>query len=77
MASGASELRLADTYLLKSLDTFDFDGLNGNARLVLIPCEGQDIMQFQNVDHIDDHIPLASANKSLLSMLDHCCMFRR
>lgn len=29
----------ADTYLLKSLDSFDFDSLN-NARLVLIPCGG-------------------------------------
>ena len=31
----------ADTYLLKSLDTFDFDGLNGNERLAVIPCGGR------------------------------------
>ena len=30
----------ADTYLLKSLDTFDFDGLNGKERLAIIPCGG-------------------------------------
>ena len=31
----------ADTYLLKSLDTFDFDGLNGKERLAVIPCGGR------------------------------------
>jgi hypothetical protein len=30
---------LSDTYLLKSLDTFDFDALD-NERLALVPCEG-------------------------------------
>jgi len=36
----AGRTTLLDTYLLKSLDTFDFDGLNGKERLAIIPCGG-------------------------------------
>jgi len=36
----AGRTMIFDTYLLSSLDTFDFDALNGGKRLVVIPCLG-------------------------------------
>jgi len=37
----AGRVTLLDTYLLKSLDTFDFNALDGMTRLLLIPCVGR------------------------------------
>eukprot|EP00913_Durusdinium_trenchii_P013055 g12255.t1 len=37
----AGRTTILDTYLLKSLDTFDFDALNGQHRLVILPCGGR------------------------------------
>merc|ERR1719502_666183 len=34
----AGRTTILDTYLLKSLDSFDFSALNGGVRLVVIPC---------------------------------------
>merc|ERR1719502_1191047 len=37
----AGRTTILDTYLLKSLDSFDFTALNGGTRLVIIPCSGR------------------------------------
>eukprot|EP00930_Biecheleria_cincta_P058181 TRINITY_DN44025_c0_g1_i1.p1 TRINITY_DN44025_c0_g1~~TRINITY_DN44025_c0_g1_i1.p1 ORF type:complete len:599 (+),score=86.49 TRINITY_DN44025_c0_g1_i1:269-1798(+) len=37
----AGRTTILDTYLLKSLDTFDFDGLGFGRRLLIIPCNGR------------------------------------
>merc|ERR1740130_2483926 len=40
-----ASMTVLDTYLLKSLDTFDYNSLNGAQRMVVLPCLHSESMQ--------------------------------